>query len=190
MPALYTIGYEGLEIREFLAALHANKVETVVDVRELPLSHKKGFSKNSLQKRLSREHIWYVHVPELGCPRAIRMRYPGRYRVARDWQRFEKDYSRHLRGQGEALTALSVTVGASRCALLCVEADPHFCHRNYGCAGSGATCPRARASPSRREMSELAPPGSTYSSRIPVGSDGHRDWYHSAQNWRLAICCI
>jgi len=46
-PTLFTLGYEGLTIEAFIARLQAAQVKTVVDVRELPLSRKKGFSKSA-----------------------------------------------------------------------------------------------------------------------------------------------
>ncbi|MBK6650144.1 MAG: DUF488 domain-containing protein [Betaproteobacteria bacterium] len=48
MHPLFTLGYEGLTIDAFIARLQAAQVKTVVDVRELPLSRKKGFSKTGL----------------------------------------------------------------------------------------------------------------------------------------------
>jgi hypothetical protein len=46
MPStLFTRGYEGLTNEGFIARLQTAQVKTVVDVRELPLSRKKGFSK-------------------------------------------------------------------------------------------------------------------------------------------------
>ncbi|MGN6317380.1 DUF488 family protein [Trinickia sp.] len=39
-----TIGYEGLDIDAFISLLSENGIETVVDIRELPLSRKPGFS--------------------------------------------------------------------------------------------------------------------------------------------------
>ena len=43
---LFTIGYEGLDQRQFIAHLVHNKISVVADVRHLPLSRKKGFSKS------------------------------------------------------------------------------------------------------------------------------------------------
>ncbi|TXT40925.1 MAG: hypothetical protein FD135_827 [Comamonadaceae bacterium] len=51
-PTLFTLGYEGLVIGAFIARLQAAQVKTVVDVHELPLSRKKGFSKISILRRL------------------------------------------------------------------------------------------------------------------------------------------
>jgi uncharacterized protein (DUF488 family) len=68
-PTLFTLGYEGLTIEVFIARLQAAQVKTVVDVRELPLSRKKGFSKSAFCSVLSTHGIAYLHVPALGCPK-------------------------------------------------------------------------------------------------------------------------
>ena len=67
-PTLFTLGYEGLTIEAFIARLQAAQVKTVVDVRELPLSRKKGFSKSAFCAVLSAHGIAYLHAPALGCP--------------------------------------------------------------------------------------------------------------------------
>src|SRR5476649_1046545 len=57
---LYTFGYEGLGVGEFIDRLRTAGVGTVVDVRELPLSRKKGFSKQSFAEALRAAGIEYV----------------------------------------------------------------------------------------------------------------------------------
>lgn len=47
--SLFTFGYEGLTIEAFIARLNEAGVRTIIDVRELPLSRKKGFSKGSVR---------------------------------------------------------------------------------------------------------------------------------------------
>ena len=74
-PTLFTLGYEGLTIEAFIARLQAAQVKTVVDVRELPLSRKKGFSKSAFCAALSAHGIAYLHAPALGCPKPIRNQY-------------------------------------------------------------------------------------------------------------------
>ena len=69
---LFTLGDEGLTIGAFIACLQAAQVKTVVDVRELPLSCKKGFSKSAFCAALSAHDIAYLHAPALGCPKPIR----------------------------------------------------------------------------------------------------------------------
>lgn len=56
-PTLFTLGYEGLVIDAFIARLQAAQVKTVVDVRELPLSRKKGFSEISILLSIA-SHWW------------------------------------------------------------------------------------------------------------------------------------
>ena len=69
---IYTIGYEGLNIDSFMSLLRENGVETVVDIRELPLSRKPGFSKKVLASTLSASGFEYTHISDLGCPKPIR----------------------------------------------------------------------------------------------------------------------
>ena len=40
---IFTIGYEGTTVPEFIAALKGAGVERVIDVRALPLSRRPGF---------------------------------------------------------------------------------------------------------------------------------------------------
>ena len=42
-PTLFTLGYEGLAIEAFITRLQTAQMKTVVNLRELPLSRKKGF---------------------------------------------------------------------------------------------------------------------------------------------------
>lgn len=123
---LMTIGYEGLDISTFLAALKANKVATLVDVRELPLSRKKGFSKSALAAAVEAAGISYLHVSELGCPREIRQAY---YRD-QDWSCYKKRFNAYLTRQGAALSALAAVAERSRTCLVCFEADYQSCHRS------------------------------------------------------------
>src|SRR5690606_13764328 len=47
---LFTIGYEGISLEEYLNRLVRNNVHVLVDVRRNPLSMKFGFSKSQLIK--------------------------------------------------------------------------------------------------------------------------------------------
>jgi hypothetical protein len=72
LALLCTIGYEGYATAEWLAALRAQGVETIIDVRDLPLSRKRGFSKSQLRESLEAVGIEYLHVRALGNPRQYR----------------------------------------------------------------------------------------------------------------------
>ena len=123
---IYTVGYEGLDIDSFLSLLAENDIETVVDVREMPLSRKPGFSKKSLASVLNLSGREYVHMVDLGCPKLVR----DRYREDGNWKRYTEGFMKHLKAQDDAIAELSALAATSNCALLCYEADPNFCHRS------------------------------------------------------------
>lgn len=127
MTLVYTIGYEGTDIDGFMSVLKAAGIELLVDVRALPLSRKKGFSKTALTARLENEGISYVHFIALGTPKQGReAARAGRY------DEFRKIYSRHLTTEQaqEALFTLTGVVKNNVTCLLCFEHDPSTCHRS------------------------------------------------------------
>ena len=88
---IFTIGYEGVTMDEFLAALKGAGVEQVIDVRALPLSRRPGFSKNILAATLKDNGIGYVHLKALGTPK------PGRDAAKKgDWRTMEQVYAGQL----------------------------------------------------------------------------------------------
>lgn len=123
---VFTIGYEGLDIDTFLMLLREHGIDTVVDVRETPLSRKVGFSKKSLANVLNISGLEYVHMVDLGCPKPIR----DQYRTDGSWKRYTEGFLQYLNTQENAISELSDLVESSSCALLCYEADYNFCHRS------------------------------------------------------------
>lgn len=126
MKKLHTIGYEGVDLDDLLRQLIATKVDVVVDVRELPLSRKKGFSKGALSAALVAHGIEYIHMNALGCPKPIRQR----YKLDGDWQSYERRFREHLRSQRAAVLALADLAKRKSTCLLCFEADYSKCHRS------------------------------------------------------------
>ena len=127
MPYLFTLGYEGSTPAVFFELLTLHNVQTLVDVRELPMSRKPGFAKRALHTTANRYDIGYVHVPTLGCPKTIR----HDYRADRNWARYTERFLAYIDTQQAAVTALTERVQHERCCLLCFEADPNFCHRLF-----------------------------------------------------------
>jgi len=123
---IYTIGYEGIDIERFFMLLREHDIETVVDVRELPLSRKPGFSKKTLATALNLSGWEYIHLAGLGCPKQIR----DRYRADADWRRYKEGFLKHLKTQQDAVEELAALASSSSCALLCFEADYNYCHRS------------------------------------------------------------
>lgn len=133
---VFTIGYEGMDLNAFLNVLDEHDIETLVDVRELPLSRKPGFSKKSLSAALGAVGVGYVHMVALGCPKSVR----DQHRRDGDWSRYVEGFLSHLTKQGQAIVELSELAGSSRCALMCFEADSRFCHRSMVAASVSRRC--------------------------------------------------
>lgn len=124
---LFTIGYEGLDQRQFLAHLLHHGVDMVADVRKLPISRKKGFSKSALTETLHGENIEYVNIRELGAPKEIR----EELYASGDYQRFFQKYQKSISSKNDHLESIhTLIVSGKKVALLCFERDPKKCHRN------------------------------------------------------------
>jgi uncharacterized protein (DUF488 family) len=124
---LFTLGYEGLDLQSFIGLLHDAGVHTVLDVRELPLSRKKGFSKLAFSEALADCGIAYLHAPVLGCPKDIRVR----YQADGDWDAYSKAFMAYLSTQTASVLELAKLAAATNICLVCFEADFTRCHRTY-----------------------------------------------------------
>ncbi len=127
MPsALYTVGYEGADIANFLQTLKDCGIKRLIDIRDVPVSRKRGFSKTALANALEEEGIAYSHLKALGDPKA------GREAMRRgDYPRFLEIYTSHIatpQGQ-EALRVAVELAEQSPSVLLCFERSPAQCHR-------------------------------------------------------------
>lgn len=125
-PTLLTIGYEmHREPASLVAALQAAGVERLVDVRELPLSRRRGFSKTALAQTLAAGGITYEHERALGNPKTYRDLYKtGELDAGR------AGYVAHVRnGSAWAVDWLGETLVEQRTCVLCVEHDHSVCHR-------------------------------------------------------------
>lgn len=124
---LFTIGYEGRDLAQFIHSLLGADIALVADVREAPISRKRGFAKSALAAALKEAGIGYVHVRALGCPKPIR----DRYRADGDWARYTEAFLAHLEQQGSALDLVIQSANEQCTALLCFESDFNHCHRTY-----------------------------------------------------------
>ncbi len=117
----FTIGYSGKTLPEFVGALRRAGVKRVVDVRALPLSRKRGFSKTALGEALSKAEIEYVHLRVAGNP----------YRDQRaNVSACLALYSAYVDDHPEVVHAVENAVDGKAAALLCFEADACECHRS------------------------------------------------------------
>ncbi len=127
MITVFTIGYEGASLADFIDTLAAAGVQHVLDVRELPQSRRPGFSKTVLSHALMEGGISYSHCKQLGDPKH------GREAARRgDMDEFRMIFEAHLdlAASKEALEEAANTVARAPTALLCYERNPKDCHRS------------------------------------------------------------
>ena len=126
---LYTIGYEGISLEEYLNRLIKNDVKVLVDVRNNALSMKFGFSKTQLRSFCASLNIEYLHIPEVGIQSDKRRElktqddYDNLFEIYR-----KQNLKKTTNQQQEILTLLK---SKKRIALTCFEADICQCHRKH-----------------------------------------------------------
>ncbi len=99
----------------------------------LPLSRRKGFSKNALREALEDCSIGYRHERNLGSPKTLRQR----LYADGDYKTFFRDFGKHLKGQKELLDTLAEEL-TGNIVLVCYEKDYRTCHRSAVADALGA----------------------------------------------------
>jgi uncharacterized protein (DUF488 family) len=128
LKTIFSLGYGSRNINAFVDLLQENKINVLVDTRELPISRKSGFSKKSLTTRLEDEGIDYVHFKQLGSPSWAR----SELKRTGDYDTFFLNVRNHLECAAEdALSAVSELVARKkRLCLMCLCPDVSKCHRS------------------------------------------------------------
>ena len=124
---LFTLGYEGLRLADWLARLRAHAVAAVCDVRRNPVSRKPGFSRRQLEAALQQTGIAYVPFPELGIASAERAAASTQDARQALFRRYRRGLARHA---GELERLAQTAEEHRRVALACFEARPEDCHRH------------------------------------------------------------
>lgn len=125
---IYTIGYEGKSVEELIEILKRYEIKRLIDVRQLALSRKNGFSKSILKDKLNENHIGYQNIQELGSPRALRHQLWN----DKNYDEFFKKYSEWL-DSSDSETSLENLEGLAHIratAIMCFEKDVEKCHRS------------------------------------------------------------
>ena len=127
--ALFTIGYEGISLEEYLNRLIKNNVKLLVDVRKNPLSQKYGFSKSSLTRYCGNLGIDYIHIPEVGIDSSKRRELNSQA----DYDELFKEYCETILLDTTAIqkTMVELLERYKRIALTCFEAETCQCHRTH-----------------------------------------------------------
>jgi len=126
---LFTIGYEGISLEEYLNRLLKNDVKVLVDVRNNPVSMKYGFSKNQLQLFCENLGIRYVHFPEVG----IQSEQRRELNTQADYDQLFTVYRQNNLTQTRAsqVKIANLLKEHKRIALTCFEANIRQCHRKH-----------------------------------------------------------
>lgn len=124
--AIYTAGYEGRTVDEFLNLLMESGISRLIDVRFNPISRRYGFHKSTLTRLCGFLGIDYKHLPELGIPGSERedLGSDAKYTSLFD------SYRNSLASREDALSNVTKLLKADPSVLVCMEANPEFCHRN------------------------------------------------------------
>lgn len=126
VPAIYTMGYEGLLIDGFLDKLIFSGIARLVDVRNNPWSRRYGFAQSTLKYLCELLKIEYVHYPELGIPSEHREDLSSPAAYVRLFDMYERDI---LPNQTVRIKAVANEMKLKPSVLVCMEADPGSCHR-------------------------------------------------------------
>lgn len=126
---LFTIGYEGISLEEYLVRLLKNDIKILVDVRNNPLSMKYGFSKSQLKRYCESLGIKYIHIPEVGIQSEQRQELNTQADYDKLFTAYRKNnLSKTMTAQTNILKLLKEN---KRIALTCFEANICQCHRKH-----------------------------------------------------------
>lgn len=126
---LFTIGYEGISLEEYLNRLIKNNVKILIDVRSNAYSMKYGFSKHHLIKRCNEFNIEYLNFPELGVISEKRQKLNSQS----DYENLFAEYRKNVltKTQNTQNKILELLKEKRRIALTCFEKDINCCHRKH-----------------------------------------------------------
>lgn len=126
---LYTIGYEGISLEEYLNRLIKNDIKLLVDVRSNALSMKYGFSKSLLKRFCDNLGIQYLHIPEVGIQSDQRQELNTQSDYDKLFNQYrQNNLSKTVDAQTKILNLLKQN---KRIALTCFEANIDQCHRKH-----------------------------------------------------------
>lgn len=125
---LYTIGYEGVALEDYIKRLILEDVHVLCDVRKNAYSQKYGFNKSQLEKACEGVGIKYIHVPDLGIESNQRQD----LRSQHDYDVLFAEYERTVlpHNQDALMYVRGLLDSDERIALTCFEKNPMQCHRS------------------------------------------------------------
>lgn len=126
---LFTIGYEGISLEQYINKLIVNDIKVLCDVRKNSYSMKYGFSKSQLKKACEGVGIEYVHIPEVGIESDKREELNSQSDYDKLFDYYKSDVL--VRETTKQLEIFSILKSKKRIALTCFEANINHCHRKH-----------------------------------------------------------
>ncbi len=126
MNPIATTGYEKEPQPQVIERLKHAGIELVIDVRAVASSRRAGFSKTLLSGGLNEAGIGYLHLRDLGTPKAGRQ--AARAGRIEEMKAIFEEQLATAAAVGALEQAIEESLGRKAC-LLCYEADPACCHR-------------------------------------------------------------
>jgi uncharacterized protein (DUF488 family) len=129
LPTIYTIGHSTRSLDELVAALTAQGIGALVDIRAFPMSRRlPHFNRESLEAELPQRGIAYIWMKELGGRRKkIRDDSPNTG-LRNDSFRNYADYMLSPEF-AKATERLLLIAGRNNAAIMCAERVHFHCHR-------------------------------------------------------------
>ena len=132
---IYTIGYQGRKLLDFIEILKNNQIKVLIDIRHSAKSEKKpDFSAVVLKRELERNKIKYRHFSELGIPYIIQIPYKeGKFSMdcLKQW------YSWQIENNFDFDNFIKYLKDSGRAVLMCMEKyakkmreQKYSCHRD------------------------------------------------------------
>lgn len=126
---LYTIGYEGVSLEQYLNKLIGKDIRVLVDVRNNPMSMKYGFTKSQLLNACTKVGIEYIHLPEVGIVSEQRQELTCQADYDKLFARYRKETLSCTASTQQRI--LNLLKEKQRIALTCFEANICQCHRKH-----------------------------------------------------------
>ncbi|MEM0217079.1 MAG: DUF488 domain-containing protein [Candidatus Bathyarchaeia archaeon] len=112
---VWTIGHSNRSVNDFLETLKEHKIQVLVDVRRFPTSKIEHFKKENIERWLLENGISYIWLgEELGGYRK------GGYKAYMETHSFK-----------EGIEKLIIIASEKRTCIMCMEANPKYCHRRF-----------------------------------------------------------
>lgn len=127
--ALFTIGYEGISLEQYMNKLIKADVKVLCDVRKNSFSMKYGFSKSQLRMACEGLGIQFLHIPEVGIVSEKRKELHSQ----KDYDILFDEYKKTVLPKTitQQQKIIELINEQERVAITCFEKDICQCHRKH-----------------------------------------------------------